>query len=518
MSAFWHRLRETVTHWFVGGVVLLVTGLVPEEWLAHTLERLHVSSSALHLWSAGLDVRVALALLGLALIVGDIVWRRRPSAVAGESSGTAPPSAPAAGGAIRLAAGGSAPAPEADATLALPSRPSVAVLPFANLSGDPGQDYFVDGMVVEIVEALARIRSIFVIGSGSTLSLKHKAASPREVGRQFGVRYVLEGNVRKAGNAVRIGVQLTDAADGVQIWTERFEDTLEDVFTLQDRVALAVAGKIEPTLEQAEIRRTAARHAESVDSYDLFLRALPLFRAFARSETLQALELLNRAIALDPENGQALALATSCHRTIVLYGWSDEPAENRRQGLELAARALNAAGDDASVLASVANDLAFLEGNVKAAVELVDRAVLLNPGSAGVWFNSGAVRLMAGDPDKAIEHLETAMRQDPTGPSRAARMLYVAIARFFKRQFVEAVALLEERNRMSASPGCFAFLAASHGHLGQRTQAREALERYRDLTPQPVDSLARAFVLDPDQLKLFLEGIARAEGVGTPDD
>jgi len=162
----------------------------------------------------------------------------------------------------------------------------------------------------------------------------------------------------------------------------------------------------------------------------------PCFRVFSKAETLKALELLNRAIALDPDNGPALALATSCHRTIVLYGWSDDPDSNRRQGLELASRALKAAGDDATVLASVANDLAFLKQDAHAAVAIVDRAIALNPGSANVWFNSGFVRLLAGDLDLAVEHLENATRLDPTGPSRGARMLYTAVARFYQHRSV----------------------------------------------------------------------------------
>ena len=285
-------------------------------------------------------------------------------------------------------------------------------MPFANLSGDPEQDSFVDGMVVEIVEALSRIRSIFVIGGGSTLSLKGKAVSPQDVGRQFGVRYVLEGSVRKAGNRIRIGVQLTDAADGVQIWTHRFEETLDDVFVLQDKVALAVAGRIEPTVEQVEIRRSSARPTDNVDSYDLYLRAVPLFRIFSKAEILKALDLLNRAIALDPNKGPALALPTSCHRTIVLYGWSDDPDTNRRQGLELASRALQAAGDDAAVLASVANDLAFLKRDTHAAVAIVDRAIALNPRSANVWFNSGFVRLRSTLP--SVRHLLGACVRRPS--------------------------------------------------------------------------------------------------------
>ncbi len=398
----------------------------------------------------------------------------------------------------------------ANAPPPLPDKPSIAVMPFANLSGDPEQDYFVDGMVIEVVEALSRIRSIFVIGGGSTLSLKGKAVSPQDVGHQFGVRYALEGSVRKAGGRVRIGVQLTDAADGMQIWTHRFEETLDDIFVLQDRVALGVAGKIEPTVEQAEIRRSSARPADSVNSYDLYLRAVPVFRAFSQAGTLKALELLDRAIALDPGNGQALALAASCHRTIVLYGWSDNPEDNRRLGLEMAGRALQAAAEDATVLASVANDLAFLRQDARAAVPIVDRAITLNPGSANVWFNSGFVRLLAGDLDAAVEHLETATRLDPTGPSRGARMLYTAMARFYQGRFNEAVTLLKERNLMSESPGCYAYLAASYGQLQDRPAAREALSRVQALTPRPIEAMIRAVALDPAQLKMVLDGIAVA--------
>ncbi|HXQ15416.1 MAG TPA: TIR domain-containing protein, partial [Caulobacteraceae bacterium] len=287
----------------------------------------------------------------------------------------------------------------ADTPLLLPSKPSIAVMPFANLSGDPEQDYFADGMVVEIVEALSRIRSIFVIASGSSLSFKGKGVAAQDAARQLGVRYMLEGSVRKAGGRVRIGVQLIDAADGAQIWTHRFEDTLEDVFALQDSVALAVAGKIEPTVQQAEIRRASARPTDNLSSYDLYLRALPLQRTFVRADMLEALDLASRAVTLDPDFGPALALAVNCHRIIVLNGWSDDLEGQGRLGLELAHRALRAAGDDAAVLASVAASLDFFESDHGAAVALLERALTLNPGCASAWFWSGLVRVRAGETD-----------------------------------------------------------------------------------------------------------------------
>jgi adenylate cyclase len=403
------------------------------------------------------------------------------------------------------------------ALLPLPSKPSIAVLPFANLSGDPEQEYFADGMVVEIVEALSRIKSIFVIGGGSSLSFKGKSISPREAARQLGVRYVLEGSVRKAGGRVRVGVQLTDASDGAQIWTHRFEDTLEDVFALQDTVALAVAGKIEPAMEQAEIRRASARPMGDVGGYDLYLRALPLFRTFGRAEVFKALELLNRAIVLDSDFAPALAMAVSCLRTIVIFGWSEDRERDRLEVLALARRAVQAAGDDATVLASVANDLAFAGGDMEVAVGLAKRAVALNPGSASAWFNSGCVQLRAGQNELAVEHLETAMRLDPSGPSRPAHLAFLACARLFQGRFSEAAALSKERSQLGESPSGHAILAASLGHLGEVEAAKDALARYRALSPQPMETFARSTFLEEAQIKMLLDGVALAEGK-TPAD
>ena len=393
----------------------------------------------------------------------------------------------------------------------LPSKPSIAVLPFANLSGDAEQDYFADGMVVEIVEALSRIRSIFVIASGSSLSFKGKGVSAQDAARQLGVRYVLEGSVRKAGGRVRIGVQLIDAADGAQIWTHRFEDTLEDVFALQDRVALAVAGKIEPTVQQAEIRRASARPTtDNLSSYDLYLRAVPLRGTFVRADMLEALDLASRAITLDPDFGPALALAANCHRIIVLNEWSDDTEGHRRLGLELAHRALRAAGDDAAVLASVAASVDF-QGDHGAAAALLERALTLNPGCASAWFWSGLVRCRAGETDAAIEDLRTALRLDPLGPQQPATMGFIGRALFQQGRFSEAVPLLKEHAQHVDAPMPQAFLAAAYGHLTQSGEAQAALARYRALSPQTLDAFAANWLRDPAQRKLFLDGIALAE-------
>jgi TolB-like protein len=413
--------------------------------------------------------------------------------------------------------GGAADQAAPPAPLPLPSKASIAVMPFANLSGDPEQDYFADGMVVEIVEALSRIGSIFVIASGSSLSFRGKGVSAQDAARQLGVRYVLEGSVRKAGGRVRIGVQLIDAADGAQIWTHRFEDTLEDVFALQDSVALAVAGKIEPTVRQAEIRRASARPTDNLSSYDLYLRAIPLQRTFVRADMLEALDLASRAITLDPDFGPALALAASCHRIIVLYEWSDDLEDHRRLGLELAHRALNAAGDDAAVLALVASCVDFLEGDHGAAVALVERALTLNPGCAAAWLHSGILRVRAGETDAAIENLRTALRLDPMGPGQPAATGFIGRALFQQGRFSEAVPLLKEQAQHSAAPMPPAFLAAAYGHLAQASEAQAALARFRALSSQPLEAFAANWLRDPAQRKLFLDGIALAEGKMPPD-
>jgi adenylate cyclase len=405
----------------------------------------------------------------------------------------------------------------AETLLALPNKPSIAVLPFANLSGDPEQDYFADGMVTEITTALSRFRSIFVIASGSGLSFKDKGLSRQEAARQLGVRYVLEGSVRKAAGRVRISVQLIEAADGAQLWADRFEDTLEDVFALQDRVALNVAGRIEPTLREAETRRASTRPTENMGSYDLYLRAFSLVRTYVKADMFKALNLAERAVELDPHYGSALGVAAECRLFIHLYGWADDPEDNLRRGVELAHRALRAAGDDAQVLSVAAGTLAYLERDVDAAFPLLDRATSINPGSSYAWYVSGSVRLFAGETDVGIEHVERSLKLDPLGQHRTIRTLLMAWARLQQMRFAEAVAIMREVVQETDAPGGYAILAASYGHLGQSALAQDALRRYREVTLQPVADFARSISHDPAHLKLFRHGIALAEGKGSAE-
>jgi TolB-like protein/tetratricopeptide (TPR) repeat protein len=391
-----------------------------------------------------------------------------------------------------------------------PFKPSIAVMPFANLTGDAGQDYFVDGMVVEITGALSRVRSILVIGSGSSLSFKGKTIVAQDVARQLGVRYVLEGSIRRSADRIRITVQLVDAIDGAQVWSNRFDDVVDDVFALQDRVAVAVAGVIEPRVQHAEMLRATRRATEHMSGYDLYLRALALYRAASREPVLEALGLLNQAIGLDADYGLALALAAICHRDIALSGWSTDPAANRRAAIELAERALRAAGDDAEVLAFAGAVLGSLNGDVGAVIALFDRALDLNPGSSTAWLSSGMMRLRAGDPDTAADHLATSMRLDPMSPLRGRQLFGLGAARFEQERWSDAVTLLTESAALLPLPGALLLLVASCALNGQLDEAVQGLRRYQAAHGADIRG-ELAGCLNARQRDLGARGLALAE-------
>jgi len=402
-------------------------------------------------------------------------------------------------------------ASQPEAPPALPTRPSIAVLPFANLSGDPDQDYFADGMVVEVVAALSRFRSLLVIASGSSLALKGKGLTPRQVADQLGVRYLLDGSVRRSADRVRIAVQLIDAFDGTQIWAQRFDDTIDDVFDLQDKVALAVAGAIEPTVRDSEMRRASDRPPGTPGSYDLLLRALSRQRTLDRPGVLAAQELLGRALELEPDYASALAQAGLGHFLIFISGWSDDPDLEQRSAIRVARRALQLAPDDAMILAHAAFIISRLEHDQAAAIALLDRALAVNPGSSMVWGFSGVVRVGTDDVGLALDHLATALRLDPLGPERPHWTGWTGVAQFQQGRFVEAAANVRAWVQQADAPIGQGFLAASYGQLGQIEAARAALERYRRATPMPVEEVLDAF---PDETlrRLFRQGIALAEG------
>ena len=404
-------------------------------------------------------------------------------------------------------------APVVGSALPLPDKPSIAVLPFANMSGDPEQDYFADGMVEEIITALSRIRWLFVIARNSTFTYKGQAVEVKQVGRELGVRYILKGSVRKAGQRVRITGQLIDALTGTHLWAGRFDGSLEDIFELQDKVAASVAGVIEPALQTAEIVRSTHRPTRDLTAYDLYLRALAAFYPITKEGIFEALGLLDQAIAIDRHYGPALGWAANCHLTLVRDGWAQEPETSRRKAGELARQALQAGENDPRILAEAAHVLVQLGEDIGAMIGLVNRTLAVNPSYARGWFLSGLLRLWAGQPDLAIEHVETSLRLSPR--ERMSQPLSVlGQAYFLKRQFDEAVAkLLLAIQDNPGHPPPYRTLAACYAHMGRLDEARAIVARLRAVTPQIVSSVIP--YRNPEHRELFLSGLRLAAGEAT---
>jgi TolB-like protein len=398
-------------------------------------------------------------------------------------------------------------------TLPLPDKPSIAVLPFQNMSGDPEQEYFVDGMVEEIITALSRIRWLFVIARNSTFTYKGQAIDVKQVGHELGVRYVLEGSVRKAGGRVRITAQLIDALSGAHLWADRFDGSLEDVFELQDKVSTSVVGVIEPTLQAAEVRRSVAHPTSDPTAYDFYLRALPHLFSFSKEGVFTALGLLEQAIARDPDYGPALAGAASAHVIIAGSGWAEDTTEtNRSRGLSRGRRALELAGDDPSVLAPAAHVLAAFGEDIGAMVALMDRALALNPSFARGWFLSSIIRLWAGQPDIAIDHAETARRLSPRERLGSPISGIIGAAHFISRRFDLAAAnLLVGLQERPSFPPAYYYLAACYAHMGRIGEARELMARLHAITSleMPLDAMQ---LRNPQHRQLLVSGLRLAAG------
>ena len=395
-----------------------------------------------------------------------------------------------------------------EAGLPLPNKPSIAVLPFANLSGDPEQEYFADGMVEEIITALSRIRWLFVIARNSSFTYKGQVVDVKQVGRELGVRYVLEGSVRKAASRVRITAQLIDTDAGVHLWADRFDGSLEDVFDLQDKVASSVAGAIEPTLQEAEIRRSSDRPTRDLTAYDFYLRALPDWGSREKHRIVRALDLLGQAIKRDPQYGPAFALAAHCHHQLEVRGWIEDPEAARRTSVDLARQALRVGPDDPNVLAFVAFVLGYFGEDIGVAIGLIDRCLALNPSHARAWHWSGLLRIFAGQPERALDDLQNYLRLSPRDRV-PAYMNSIGEAHFFCRRFDEAAAiLLGSLERAPSFPVTYRVLASCFVHMGRFDDARGIVSRLRAITPLVMEPATR--YRNPELRELFLSGLRLA--------
>jgi TolB-like protein/tetratricopeptide (TPR) repeat protein len=401
------------------------------------------------------------------------------------------------------------PAAQPLAALPLPDKPSIAVLPFQNMSGDPEQEYFADGMVEEIITALSKIRWLFVIARNSSFSYKGQSPDIKQVGRELGVRYVLEGSVRKGGGRVRITAQLIDAETGSHLWADRFDGPLEDVFDLQDKVATSVAGIIEPALQAAETIRSAKRPTTDLTAYDLYLRGYATFFSSGK-QIPAALGLFEQAIERDPRYAPALAWAAVCSMRLCYDGTSKDHEGDRRKGTDFARRALQVAGDDPGTLANAALALATFGEDIGTMMALVDRALALNPSFARGWYISGILNTYAGQNDLAIEHVETSLRLSPRARFGTAFWV-IGGAHFLNRRFDEAVPkLLLAIQDNPDFTGPYRYLAACYAHMGRLDEAREIVARLRAITPLVVQG--DIFLRNPEQRDLYLSGLRLALG------
>jgi adenylate cyclase len=387
--------------------------------------------------------------------------------------------------AVRSASFSTEPSPaEVEKPLPLPDKPSIAVLPFQNMSGDLEQEYFADGMVEEIITALSRFKSLFVIARNSSFSYKGKSPDIRQVGRELGVRYVLEGSVRKAAGKVRITGQLIDAVTGAHLWADKFERDLTDVFALQDEVTVAVVSAVQPKLLETEIEMATRRRPENLTAYDLCLRARKAWYLTTRGGYAEVLQLALRALDLDPRSVEAAIWAALAHLNNVSLGFAVDPQFDRNEAIRLSRLALSLDENDEGALAVSGYVTAFFIGDFETAIDFADRAVSSNPNDARAWRLRGWTCRAAGQYEEAIRTFERAVRLSPLDPENHMTLAGIGQALIELRRFDEAIAVAKKALRQSASfSGTHRALVSALAHLGRDAEAHEAAARLLEVDP-----------------------------------
>ena len=397
--------------------------------------------------------------------------------------------------------------------LSLPDKPSLAVLPFQNMTGDAEQEYFVDGMVEEITTAIARLPWLFVIARNSAFTYKGKAIDVKQVAQELGVRYVLEGSVRKAGNRVRITGQLIDTTTGAHIWAERFDGALDDIFELQDQVASSVAGAMEPKLRQSEIERASRKPTANLTAYDLYLRALAQSYRLTEDGLAEALVLARQALVIDPSYAPAAALVGWCRVLQRVRGWGALSDEDIAEACLLARQALEAERDDAETIRQAAWSLFALAGEVAMAAAALDRVLTRNPNAARAWSARGIIHALRNEPEAAIEAIERARRLSPFDRHAFGYAVNIAVAHLVARRFEQAIewadrALHDQQRTVVGMRAKVVALA----HLGHLDKARAELSRLLAIDPKLTIAGFReqAVYLAPEVLELYVDGLRLA--------
>jgi TolB-like protein/tetratricopeptide (TPR) repeat protein len=490
---------EYLTHWVVAGTIIVLTGFTPDHWFAHFLQ--HVPERILHAWPAQFDFRVVIVLIGMSIIGGDVLVRSRAHRK---------PVLPPAGETTPVV-----PAVDQPPTVSL-DRPSIAVLPFANASGDSEQEYFSNGISEDLITALSSVRSFFVIDRSSSFIFRGPSVDIKDVSRRLGVRYVLEGSIRKTQDKVRVSAQLVDATTGSHVWADRFDSDLHDVFDVQDKIVASVVGALEPQLLRAELERIRQKRPDNFDAYDLTLSGLSHMNKLRADETAIALGYFRKAIEADPSYARAYCCASWCYRRQVqLKGLTLSEAE-KAESLRLAKAAIQIDGTDPYVLWQVGMTVAYVERDIVGGLSLIDRSLAANSNSNRAWLASASVRCFSGEPQTVIVHAERAIRLSPLDTSMWVAYGALAVAHVQMQAYDEAVAWAR-RSLQLHRDHLLAWLAlvAALSQLNQEQEAKKALADLLAIEPDlTLTIIRRRFPLNQFQnLQGLLDGLRKA-GVG----
>jgi len=394
-----------------------------------------------------------------------------------------------------------------------PDKPSIAVLPFTNIGGDPEQEYFADGMVEEIITALSRFSDMLVIARNSSFAYKGRSVDVKQVGRELGVRYVLEGSVRKAANRLRITGQLIDASTGAHIWADRFDGALENVFDLQDQVTARVVGAMSPKMEQAEIQRAKRKPTESLDAYDYYLHGMAMLYEWTNETNGEALRLFYKAIEVDPRFASAYGMAAWCYAGRKANGWMADRPQEVAEASRLARKAVSLGRDDAVALYTGGYTLAYAAHDLDAGSVFIDRALTLNPNLATAWNAMGWVKIFLGEPEVALQHLAHAIRLSPFDAYLPNIRAAMAFAYFISGDYDKASSLAEQA--LQEKPDfhtALRYAAVSNALAGRLAEAQQAMARLRQIDPAlRVSNLKEMTPLRrPDDRARYEEGMRKA--------
>ena len=421
--------------------------------------------------------------------------------------------------AFRIRAQDAPPAPASArpsaAPLTLPDKPSIVVLPFDNMSKDPDQEFFADGMVEAITATLSRIRSFFVIARNSAFLYKGRAIDVQQVGRDLGVRYLLEGSVQKAGSRLRITVQLIDTTNGAHVWADRVDGSLEDVFDLQDRITERVAGALQPSIRLAEIERARRKRPQDLGAYDYTMRAMPHVWVLEKEASSTALELLGKALEIEPTYPLALSLAGWCHAQRSVYNWADDLAASKREALRHAEKAAELSGDDPLILAVLGAVHTFVR-NLGTARLLLERAVQLDPNAAWAWSRLGWVENYSDHPERAIENFERAIRLSPLDPMNFNNIVGIGSANEISGRYDEALALYRRAHQERPHANwILRNTVACLAGAGRMEEAAAELKRMYQFYPGiTIAKFKEAMVFSAETMETMIANLRKA---GLPD-